>query len=53
MSDRYANPFMIRSDQSTQTPLIGIACRACERSVDGIFAPRGGPKALGPAVARP
>jgi len=31
MSNRYANPFMIRSKDSTQTPLIAIAARQTER----------------------
>ena len=54
MSNRYSNPFTIRSKDSTQTPLVGIASRQAETAIDGVFAFRnGGPKPLGPAVLRP
>jgi predicted membrane chloride channel (bestrophin family) len=52
MSNRYSNPFTIRSKDSTQTPLVGIACREAERAIDGVFAFRRVPKAIRPAVAR-
>jgi len=46
LSSRYANPFQIRSKNSTQTPLIGIACREAEIAIDSIFAWRGRINAL-------
>lgn len=52
MSNRYANPFMIRSKDSTQTPLVGIACREAEVAIDGIFAPHGINRPAKPAIAR-
>ena len=41
MSNRYANPFQIRSKNSTQTPLIGMACKQAEVAIDGVMARRG------------
>ncbi len=38
ISNRYANPFAIRSTDSTQTPLVAIACRETETAIDGVFA---------------
>ena len=38
LSNRYANPFRIKSEDSTQTPLISIACKETELAIDGIFA---------------
>jgi len=37
MSNRYANPFAIKSRDSTQTPLISIACKETELALEGVF----------------
>lgn len=48
----WQNPFQIRSKNSTQTPLISIACKQAETAIDGIFSGRGNLKALAPSLVR-
>lgn len=41
LSNRYANPFALRSRNSTQAPIIAVACKETEVAIDGVFARRG------------
>lgn len=41
ISERYSNPFTVKTGNSTQKPLVSVTCRATERAIDGVFSRRG------------
>ncbi|MGZ0213545.1 MAG: hypothetical protein ACKVI4_13830 [Actinomycetales bacterium] len=40
VSQRYSNPFKVRTGNSTQRPLVSVTCRETERAIEGVFARR-------------
>lgn len=40
ISQRYSNPFKVRTSNSTQRPLVSATCRETERAIEGVFSRR-------------